>query len=502
MRLAPCLLMLVAPVAAAADHPELGVLRDAHATLRINDGAWCDRQIVQLASALGQDPAAFREDLARALYACADISGVDLQRPALRAWRGDQGELAAVIPIADRRAFLASFGVLPAGEPPLVRIADRDGTVVYARTMPDRHEEYHLLISNDTAYLARTAVDCRAMAADPLALAGDDVAVAYTAWAPFPDSCGAGVPLLLPAALALPTPLLHAPPALDALLTLARQDLLPAWAAQVSGWSWQLHEHPNAAEITVAADIPAESALGTWLHGQTPQPLTALAAVPPSAVVAIAGACAWLGQADAERQALTTRAQVQAGSHWTPPVAESWRASGAAIEQIGGWGLLLSLPAANQPVWSFSCEHPQPAVLAGELSTLLSGWSGKDATAGPATGESVIAGEGAECALLPTERHLLLASGPSGRAVPALDELVAVKPDADPDPGHAPTALLALRWNLSREIQVLYGDRLDDPKLPPAMVEALVTPQRGQLTAHATIPIGDLCAALNKVNWK
>jgi hypothetical protein len=70
-----------------------------------------------------------------------------------------------VIPVADRVKFLDSFGVVDPGEPPLVRVGERDGTVIYRQNQPGGEWEYRLLVAANAAFLTRSAEECRQLAA-------------------------------------------------------------------------------------------------------------------------------------------------------------------------------------------------------------------------------------------------------------------------------------------------------------------------------------------------
>ena len=107
----------------------------------------------------------------RALYLSNGYDGIDLTRPSLIGWRPGPAGLVAVIPIKDRKRFLDGFGVAPGGDAPLVRVGDSEGTVKLTQIHGGQHDEYRLLVTNDTAYLARTPEECRQLSLHPLTLA-------------------------------------------------------------------------------------------------------------------------------------------------------------------------------------------------------------------------------------------------------------------------------------------------------------------------------------------
>lgn len=138
---------------------------DTRAWLWINDPLWVSERLDRFARLSGVDMAPVRGRLVRAAYLINDLDGIDLGRPALMVWRDGASPLAAVIPIADRDTFLHHFGSVRLPEGPLVRVGERDGTVIFSQNTDQGLWEYRLLIGERSAYLARTPAECRALAA-------------------------------------------------------------------------------------------------------------------------------------------------------------------------------------------------------------------------------------------------------------------------------------------------------------------------------------------------
>ncbi len=137
------------------------------AQLRISDATWLDRELTRFCAALGRDSKPLRRSLAEALYHTRTLDAIDTARPAVFMWRKGNAPLQAIIPIqADkRRQFIDEFGVMGAGEAPLVRVGDRDGTVIFTQNHIDGLREYRLLVMDSVAFLAHNADECRKLAA-------------------------------------------------------------------------------------------------------------------------------------------------------------------------------------------------------------------------------------------------------------------------------------------------------------------------------------------------
>jgi hypothetical protein len=138
---------------AAEIRKDTNPLTETLAILKVNDPRLLDRETTQFAAGLGIDPAPMRAGLARLLFRSRTLDGIDLSRPALMAWRKEQPALLAIIPLSNRRNFLESFGASVGDDSPLIRVNERDGTVVYTQNGNDGLIEYRLLVSDRAAYL-------------------------------------------------------------------------------------------------------------------------------------------------------------------------------------------------------------------------------------------------------------------------------------------------------------------------------------------------------------
>ena len=479
------------PLAGVEAHPDIPVIKDAKAVLRVNDAVWIDREVTQLATAYGEDPGPSRDRLARVLFFTGSMAAIDLQRPSLVAWRDGTNGLLAVIPILNRQAFLDTFGELPSGTRPLIRVGEQEGTVLYSRNLPDQREDYRLLISNDTGYLAHTLEECRALASVPLRLSGDDLAISYSSWGPYSSALETGVPISWPEPLAL------LPPSLDSIASLVRKHVLPDLFAALASWHWQVHEHGTAAELGITCDITPDSGLSQWLRMQTPQALALPESLPAECLLRLTAAPTWQGQCEAEGESLRDAAKQEAGANWSAPVEEAWRSLWTSADHVTTLGLGLALPAAGQPCWLLSAEHPQADFLTAQVATLVAGWQGRK----PAAQDSlacVVAGAGAQGAVAATQRQLLIACGPDGKAAPLATSAQ--------HPGAAlggPSGLAYARMDFTRMVRAAYASGLDaDSVLPEVALEALATGDKEQIKVVMSLPVSDICTVLNKVSWK
>jgi hypothetical protein len=140
---------------------------EVEAMLRVADTPWLDRELTRFAAALGRDPAPMRRVLAEKLYRTKSLDAIDTARPAVFIWRSGSSPLQAIIPIRAelRRQFVDEFGSMGPGEAPLVRVGDRDGTVIFTQNHPEGLREYRLLVMDSVAFLARNADECRKLMA-------------------------------------------------------------------------------------------------------------------------------------------------------------------------------------------------------------------------------------------------------------------------------------------------------------------------------------------------
>ncbi len=163
------LLMTYVPAQTAEQDSSLLTLPEAvggatRASLIINNPEWFVNRLDALASATNTPSEDYFIELAQLLFFSSSIDGVDLQRPARFFWVGDDASLAAVIPLKKRETFLEHFGSVSVGDGTLVRIGERDGTVVYSQNTDDGLLEYRVLVRDHRAYVSRSAYGCRELA--------------------------------------------------------------------------------------------------------------------------------------------------------------------------------------------------------------------------------------------------------------------------------------------------------------------------------------------------
>jgi hypothetical protein len=480
---------------AAETRPDVPVLRDAKAMLRISDAQWLDHQVAQLAAACGQDPAPARERMSRTLFLCNSTAGIDLQRPALIAWREGRSPMVAIIPVGNRRAFLDSFGAMPPGEPPLVRVGDREGTVIFSQVRPGLREEYRLLVSDNTAYLARSAEECRQLAEHPLARSGDDFALGFSAWGPFTGELPFGVAIELPSVERL-----HVPDSLQALLTALRGRLAETLPQQIAEWSWRIERDSKAAGGVWSASLQAvpDSPLSEWLRAQSNQAMRVGAALPPEDMLRVVGQFTWQGQGDETGHALVARVKDAAGDGWTPVVDEAWRALWPLADRVGAFALGVQLtPEAAVP--TLIVEHPQPDLLAAHSARVLAALSG-----GAPSQDAALPGwklpNGTALAIGERQVAAVSAGDASAAGAQATIARIASAAPTDAQPG-----VLLASLDLTQIVVEEFKDedRIEpETQLPPVTVRLLARVAHDELQAQCTLPIADAAALLSKVRWK
>lgn len=146
---------------------------EVNAVLKVQDPAWLTDRMDQLSGAAGPEHARHEVLLNELLFFSINRSGIDLERPLMVAWRSGESPLVAVLPVAERDVFLREFGTARFSDRFMVRINEREGTMVFSQNTIEGLWEYRLLLSGGYAYLARTAAECRAMAEMPLDFSDD-----------------------------------------------------------------------------------------------------------------------------------------------------------------------------------------------------------------------------------------------------------------------------------------------------------------------------------------
>jgi hypothetical protein len=376
LRISRLSVLCLAALAAAGEAVSTSPLDQAEVILHVRDGRWVDREATRFASAYGGDAAAVRGELARVLYHASSFDGIDLGRPALIARRPGKAPLLAAIPVADRGKFLGAFGAVEHDEPPLVRTGEREGTVIYRQNQPGGEWEYRLLVAGGTAYLARTAEECRQLAVaigtpvhDPFAppveltLRGDGLTAARLP--------GAAWFAALP-----PTPL-------GAAEFSSVPGLLPgAWAAiagQVAAISLTAQSDAQG-RLVVGARLAAkpDSALAVWIAAQRPgtERLAGQLRRPGTAVLAT-GRLSFQGQLERWAFDQGEALRVAAGARWTEAADGAFRSLCTLIERSGAFAVALERSGAGaQQQWVV--EHPRAIEVVQSVAVLAGALRGED----------------------------------------------------------------------------------------------------------------------------
>lgn len=459
MRAAILALLCLSAVLAASDAaPDLG---KATAVLRIDDVRWLEREVVRITAAEGRDPGPLRRTIANALFRCRSLDGIDTARPALIAWRHGPSPLVAIIPVGDRRRFLDDFGAMPAGEAPLVRIGERDGTVVLSQNHESGLREYRLLIANGTAYLARTLDEVRALAANPPPVATPNRA-SVSLWSTGGwDGAAAGLAGLFETPFALPAcPWLDPRPAAAAALAIVQ--------SQITAWQWDFFAvGEGGLRIAMHATAREESPLAAWLAGQRNQSSRLLRVVKDArTALAVTGALAWQGQLAAFAEVSTPLVRERLGDAWTPTTQAAWRECWNLWQRAGDTAWALRIDDAGR----------YGTVLVGEQARAGDQLAAWDAFTGAATRLPSAAGERGR------QRTGSLDGLPFSQAIGAADRYVLAVEEFG---GGDAAANLARAADLAEQAVALEGDAgllriwcdlgrlaLASPRLPPDTVPA------------------------------
>jgi hypothetical protein len=384
--LAACLIM--GHAAAENAHPGAksdDMLADALAVVRINDPRWLDREITKFAATLGIDPAPMRGQMARLLFRCQGVEGIDLTRPALVAWRPGKAPLVAVIPLSNRRQFLDSFGVSLGDDAPLIRIGEREGTVLYSQNTNDGLVEYRLLVSDQAAYLARSTEECRALSEHFSPPALGDAPLVFTANATFLSSIDSDPLALLPESV---NPALRAQAhGLGAVLWHELVGQLAQVAIEVRG------EGDNGIHVVSSLRSLPDSPLAVWVGNQRNQPGHLLPFVrTPTTFLTLSGSILWQGQGERLGQIVGAAIKGRYGASWTASVDELWHgiwaiadragpfATGVDLEFQGGTAIAEGRYLADQQ------RAPELVTVLNSFIQTLSGAAGEAVSAATATG--------------------------------------------------------------------------------------------------------------------
>ncbi len=384
------LAVLVAAVstASAAETVDAGV----ETLLQIADARWLDREVARFGSAQGRDPKPLRQWLARVLYRSNDLDGIDLSRPAVLAWRAGPSPLLAIIPVKHRQKFLDLFGAAADDEAPLVRTGDRDGMVVLTQNTAQGLRDYRLLVVDDTAYLARTASECRQLAerADRLLPQAEREAPALrlsaagswmAAHRPDPSSVLAGIGLrtgwpAMPLWSRLWSATLGQAEQIDASLIPTRDD----------------------ARLSLTVRPRTGSELATWISLQrnTGSRLAAMAD-PRDLALRLTANATWAG----------------ALGNWAKgvPGSEPWQKVFTGADKGGEWALTVAVPAPGSQINALYLEHPRPTeqlqAVDDAIGATLGGTRSGASIPGAAVAARALPG-GASVVALGTTRHVVM----------------------------------------------------------------------------------------------
>lgn len=481
--------------AASAAQPVVDpLLGEASAVLRINDLRWIDRELSAYAATAGGDAVALRGNLAQTLFLARSLAGIDLSRPAVIAWRSGRAPLLAVIPLSDRRAFLDDFGAVSAFGAPLVKVGERNGTVVYTQNSDAGLDEYRLLVQDDTAYLARSADECRVLALRPPRILPSAWALTFRASGEFVRQ-----PREIPAWLRI---------MLGPIPTEPRADGMVAWMTR--GWSDLINQvafvgveiGPGAdgvVRLQAKVETKADTMLAQWTAAQKNAASRLLPVVRgPDTVFAIYGHLDWQGQLDRFGQRLTSAAHETMGEAWTPQVEESWRGQWEIADRAGPFALAIDtvLRAGKRGFVTREVrDQPRAQELVG-LQRLLaqaragaSGATVEAITAGGLSGFRLARAGQPEQVTVADDRRQISVESDGGDANAAITALAATLERQLPPPSGAP-GVVALQINLTglvRAEQALDGTPLVLPQVDCALV-IKATPQ-GNLIAEFDLPL-------------
>jgi len=309
-------------------------LTEVQALLRVNDPRWLERELMRLTAAASLDTGPARQAYARLLYHAQSLDGFDLTRPALLAWRSGVAPLLAIIPLTDRRAFIQSFGSGLGDEAPLIRVGERDGTVVYTQNRNEGLAEYRLLVIDNTAFLAATPAECRALAERPLSLVASAAPLSLQLQGDY-----------LAASTAVPELNL---PLLGNTGEYARR-AYQSLAAQVESVTIELRpDGEDSLRVQAKLQARSETALAVWIGNQKNQPSRLLPLLrTPNSVLSLAGTVAWQGQGERLGQLFGEVAKQRAGARWTPVVEDAWQSLWSILDRSGAFAWACTLSAKD-----------------------------------------------------------------------------------------------------------------------------------------------------------
>ena len=471
-------------------------LADALAVLRVNDPRMLDRETTQFAAGLGINPAPLRAAMANLLFRSRNLDGIDLSRPALMAWRASEPSLVAVIPLSDRRIFLDNFGAGVAGDAPLIRVGERDGTVVYTQNGNEGLLEYRLLVSDRAAYLASTTALCRELAEYPLQPSSTGAPLTFTASADYLARLGADAGL---SSVGVTPEQRTAFETLSPGFTGMQHGVRAGWDAFISQvLHSELTVRPDAQgtmHFALQVQAKPDSALAVWIGNQRNQPSRLLSLVSSDqSVFSLAGHIVWQGQAERLGKVFTGVLKTAYAERWDAVVDENWSAMWGLIDRAGPFATATDVGLKDGKAISETrsvSEQPKAQELMSLITLVsqsLTGTIGEAVTAGNATGYHEQGPHG-EQVLVSNERHLFSVQSNMGSAVATATQLVTRSQTLAPPAGHP--GVLHASVNLTpliRTLAVVMGGQVQ-PGLPLAVCGVTIkTGLPGQLLAEGTFP--------------
>lgn len=477
------------------------VLGGATAVLRINDLQWLEREVTSFAATSGGDPAPLRGVLAQLLFRSRSLAGIDPGRPALLAWRPGPAPLVAVIPLTDRRAFVADFGATTGVASPLVRVGEAQGTVVYKQSTAAGLVEYRLLVQDDTAYLARTVEECRLLAQRPPRVVTGEPPVTFR-----------GTGEVLRQAPSAELDLLGARAGLGGAVVRYASRGWNDIIAQVAGLSLDIVPAADGAvRANVRITARPDTVLAQWISAQKNTGSRLLPLVRgKDTIVALYGRLDWQGQLDRLGQRLTDVARSDAGERWSPRAEEAWRSLWEIVDRGGAFAFTVDSVRAGDPlglVVRQVVEQPRAQELAA-LERMLEGvWAADgvvlaDAAAGGWTGFTATSATGPQRLVVADDRHHLTVVAGGAETGPAAEALVAALGRPVPPPEGVP-AVVALLVNctglLRSTLPPASGDRPEGVLPQVDLAVALKATAQGALVVEAELPLQRLAVLLREV---
>ena len=485
------LLVLMVAGALAADPTDPA---GAERLIQINDAHWVEREASRFAAALGQDPVPVRRRIAERLYRSRDLNGIDTLRPALLWWGTESGPLTALIPLKDRRIFCDGFGV---DQPPMVRVGEREGTVVYTQNLPSGLREYRLLAVEDVAVIARSVDEVHRLVpqipnllvTDPalpalrMVVRGPALREALTIppWLPLPR---------LPASALDPRPALTA---------------LGAWVAQESLYLSVDVRAVNTthARLTLQLKAKPDSELASWITSQQHQAtrIAGLVEKPTTALVATAR-INWNGRLDRLSDHLGASQRATVPGVWSPAVEESWRQVWRLADRIGEMAMAIDETPDGGHVTTSICEQPRATEQVTHLNALATGATGDAGRSGEISGTPVMVRmvNGRTEATAAGARHIIAVTAAGSAAATAADNAVQLAISAaQVVPPRGTPGILVIRADIGRLVRLLPGANREN-EIPPAPMVGLLTVRPGNvLQFEVTVPLEPAALALSRL---